>query len=186
MRTMKFRNGILSAGLAGGLALATLGTAGSANAATVVGSGGAAPEGACNTSTVYTQVTSKSNYYQAIGAVYHSINGTSYPNTVTFSNSLTGSVTATVSASLGVDANFAVASVKSSVSASLSVSASYTTSMSVAYTVPAHRTGYAQIGTSKWKVGIRTYKENGNCVQATIGTGTLDAPTSIGWKTWNG
>lgn len=176
---------ILGATLAGILVTGLMTLASPAQAAPDTG-GVVSPQGLCDSSTVYKTVTSKQNYYQAIGPVYHAINGTSYANTVTFTNTLSGTIGATVGGYIEGGVSGGIATAKAQVSGSITASASYTTSMSVQYTVPALRTGYAQIGTSKWKVNIRTWKYNTNCVSSTIGTGTLDAPTSIGWKTWNG
>jgi hypothetical protein len=175
----------LGASLAAILVTGLLTLASPAQAAPDTG-GVVSPQGLCDSSTVYKSVTSNQNYYQPIGPVYHSINGTSYANTVTFMNTVSGSIGATVGGYVEGGVSGGIATAKAQVSGSITASVSYTTQMSVQYTVPARVTGYAQIGTSKWKVNIRTWKYNTNCVSSTIGTGTLDAPTSIGWKTWNG
>lgn len=158
----------------------------SENYSQALSDGAVTPYGACNSSVRYREVTSKSNYYVPLGPQFHSINSSSAPINTSFQNTTSGTVTAGVTGTIEGGVSGAIVSAKASVSASISASVSYSTSLTVSATVPAKKTTYAQIGTSKWKTGITSYFYNNNCAKVVVGKGVLDAPTSVGWKVWNG
>lgn len=158
----------------------------SENYSQALSDGAVTPYGACNSSVRYREVTSKSNYYVPLGPQFHSINSSSSSIQTSFKNTTSGSVTAGITGTIEGGVSGAIVSAKASVSASISASVSYSTSLTVSATVPAKKTTYAQIGTSKWKTGIRSYFYNNSCAKVISGTGVLDAPTSVGWKVWNG
>lgn len=158
----------------------------SENHSQALSDGAVTPLGACNSSVRYREVTSKRNYYASLGPQFHSINSSSASIETSFQNTTSGTVTAGVTGTIEGGVSGAVVSAKASVSASITASVSYSTSLTVTATVPAKKTTYAQIGTSKWKTGIRSYFYNNSCAKVVVGTGVLDAPTSVGWKLWNG
>lgn len=172
------RSWILSlVGSAALVAAVTIGGA-PANAAEVT------PLGACDTSAISREVTSSSSAWVALSPEYHAINGTSVPNTVTFSASTGGSMSASYTGTIEGGVSAGIVTAKASVSTTISASVSYSTSFSTQYMVAAGHTGYAQVGTNAYTVRMNNVKYNGNCVKQVISSGTLTAPTSVGWKTW--
>lgn len=129
-------------------------------------------------------MTSKSSTLFGIGAALHNYNTTNVTNTVTFTSQISGTITASYTGYVEGGFNGALFTAKAQVSPSIQGSLTYSAGISTTYAVAPHRTGYAQMTTLKWKSNIRTWKYNLNCVSSTIGTGTFDAPTTIGWKTW--
>lgn len=146
----------------------------------------ATPYSLCDTSATHTSTTSKSAAWVRYQGPFHQINNTSSTTSATFSATSSGSRTATLSGTISGGINTAIATAKAEVSNSIAKTASWSTSLSVTVNVPAHKTVYAEIGSNTWTVAMKSWKYNGNCGQVTLSTGTLKAPTSVGWKTWNG
>ncbi len=184
LATAKFKKSLSSILLAGVLGSVIVGAA-PAGAATIDPHSNI-HTGACNTSAVMREVTSKSSAWVGSTGVFHSINGTNVANTVTFKAGQNGTMSASVTGTIEGGINAGIATAKASVASTISASVSYSTSYSVKYSVAPHTTGYAQVGSNMYTMGIRSFAFSSNCASTrTIATGTLRAPTSIGWKTWN-
>ncbi len=142
------------------------------------------PQGACNSASTYREVTSSSHSWVGVSSTFHSINQSGVPNTVTFTAGSSGSKSATMTGTIEGGISGGLVTAKASVSSSISQSVSYSSSYAVQYVVAAGKTGNAQIGTDTFTVRINNVKYNNNCVKSVLSSGTLVAPTSIGWKTW--
>ena len=166
-------------------------------AASVLGGGGVAtaatpdvdiiPYGACNegVGSIQRIVTGSSHRWVAYSNRFHAINDGSTPMSATFSATSGGSRGASLSGTVEGGISAAVATAKASVSSGITRTVSWSTSLSVGVSVPAHKTTYAEFGSDTYSVRITTRKLLANCVWQTQGTGTLTAPTSVGWKRWN-
>ena len=144
------------------------------------------PYAGCNDSAgaVKRTVTSSLHKWVAYSPTDHSINNTSTTVKAVFTAASGGSRSASVwgTVSGGIDA--AIATAQASVSSEIVKTVSWNTTLSDEVTVPAHKTGYGQVGSDAYTVNIRTQKLLANDTWQVQGDAKLTAPTTVGWKLW--
>lgn len=178
---MRKQLAVLTATAAIAVSLATSGMA--ANAATVPSAGATLqPQGACNSSDYFTSVTSSSSAWKALSTKYSTENDTSSTVSNTVSITSSGSYSAALSGTLTGGISNAIVTAQASVSSSITKQVSWSTTTSVTVSVPAHSTRYAQYGTTNYTVHEAYQHYTNACVLQTVNTGTLTAPSSVGWK----
>ncbi|ARC56055.1 hypothetical protein AS850_03070 [Frondihabitans sp. 762G35] len=139
------------------------------------------PRGACDTSKYFNEVSSSTHSWKALMPKYSTTNNT--PNAVetTFTVQQSGSYGASLSGTIEGGITAGIATAKASVTASITKTVTWTTSVATKTTVPAHSSRYAQYGTTAYKVYINKVHYSGNCTRSVVDSGTLTAPSTVGW-----
>lgn len=140
--------------------------------------------GACNTSKYYNEVVSSSKSSKNITPLFNGVNKTSRAQTFHFSVQQSGSISASVTGTVEGGVSVGVATAKASVSQTIQGSVSWNTTIGTDPVASPHKTIYAQLRTTVYNVKIERAHYNGRCVRSVIKSGTLKAPSTIGWSVW--
>lgn len=140
--------------------------------------------GACNTSKYYTEVTSASKAGKNLTPLFNGVNRTSRSQQFHFSVQQSGSLSASTTGTIEGGVSKGVASLKASVSSTVQASISWNTTIGTDPVANPHKTIYAQLRTTMYSAKVEKVHYNGRCVRSVIKSGTVKAPSAIGWAVW--